>query len=389
MTTPNKIFIGVGISAIVVMQVVFSILILRPDGVRMRYPAPGEALPLAASVAGDAWMKGGTKSIEVRVADASGREVLSVPAQRDAVKYRGETVTLLAAWRAAIEFPGAGTYSIAATVFGSDGRSIRTAPRIVTVDPGFRSRAFVFGSVLHIVPILLVALLSVLVPLLVKRAGSDRARDGAALAISLVLWVDEIAYQIWWFLRGAWSTTGSLMLHMCGLAILFLPVLYFTENAKLRQYLFEIMYFFGLGGAMQALFSPDIGLHGFPEPKFFCFFISHGTLIIGAVFAAVLYKVDLTWKSWIRIIVITNLCTWAAYGINMLLRFIPPYEVGNYFAIGYPPPNGSVIDVFASIFGPSPRYLIGLELMGLAVFGVLYLPFPIRRLLKKRAAPSS
>jgi hypothetical integral membrane protein (TIGR02206 family) len=385
MTVSKKIFIGVGISSIVVMQVIFSILLMRPVGVRMRYPADGESLPLAASVAGDTWMKGGTESIEVHVVDSSGREVMSVPAQRDAVMDRGKTVTLLAAWRAAIEFPGAGTYSIAASAAGSDGRSIRTAPRTVTADPAVRPRAFVFGSLFHIVPIVLVALLTILVPLLVKRTGSDRARDRAALVISLVLWVDEIAYQIWWFLRGAWSTTGSLMLHLCGLAIIFLPVLYFTENAKFRQYLFEIMYFFGLGGAMQALFAPDIGLHGFPEPKFFCFFISHGTLVMGAVFAAVLYKVDLTWKSWIRIIVITNLCTWAAYGINMLLRFIPPYEVGNYFAIGYPPPNGSVIDVFAGIFGPAPRYLIGLELMGLAVFGVLYLPFPIRRLLRRRS----
>jgi hypothetical protein len=41
---------------------------------------------------------------------------------------------------------------------------------------------------------------------------------------------------------------------------------------------------------------------------------------------------------------------------------------------------------FASIFGPAPRYLAGLALMGLALFGLLYLPYAIRRLARRRSA---
>jgi len=52
--------------------------------------------------------------------------------------------------------------------------------------------------------------------------------------------------------------------------------------------------------------------------------------------------------------------------------------------MGYPPPNGSVIDIFANIFGPAPRYLMGLELMGIIVFALIYLPYPIRRGLRRR-----
>jgi hypothetical protein len=54
----------------------------------------------------------------------------------------------------------------------------------------------------------------------------------------------------------------------------------------------------------------------------------------------------------------TNIATIAAGGINQLLRFIPPYDIGNYFAIGYPLPNGSIIDLFSDIFGRSPHELI-------------------------------
>ena len=347
----------------------------------MHYPASGEALPLQSTVAGDAWMKGGVQRIEIRVKDAA---VLVVPAERDAVKYRGISVAPLAAYHARLAFPAEGTYSLQAVAVAASGRTLETAPRTVRTAPSVRSREFVFGSTLYIIPIGLIVLLCIGVQLLVRRTGSDAARDRGALVISLVLWVDEIVYQIWWFLRGAWTVSNSLMLHMCGLAIMFIPVLYFTENAKYRQYLFEILYFFGLGGAVQALFAPDIGLHGLPEPKYFCFFISHGTIVFGVVYAAVLYLVELTWRSWIRIVVLTNAFTLAAYGVNLLLRLIPPYEVGNYFAMGYPPPNGSVIDVFANVFGPAPRYLVGLELMGIVVFALIYLPYPIARMVRRR-----
>jgi uncharacterized membrane protein YwaF len=63
--------------------------------------------------------------------------------------------------------------------------------------------------------------------------------------------------------------------------------------------------------------------------------------------------------------------------------------VGNYFIMGYPPPTGSVIDVFAAMFGPAPWYLAGLTLMGIALLGVLYLPYPVRRLIRRRAAPAA
>jgi uncharacterized membrane protein YwaF len=147
--------------------------------------------------------------------------------------------------------------------------------------------------------------------------------------------------------------------HLAALALMFMPVLYFSREGCLRQVLFELLFFFGFGGAMQALFTPDLGMHGFPE---------------------------LTWKSWMRIATGTIGMSLAMHGLNQLFRFIPPYEVGNYFMMGYPPPTGSVIDVFATIFGPAPWYLAGLSLMGLVLLGILYLPYPIRRLIRRRAA---
>lgn len=63
---------------------------------------------------------------------------------------------------------------------------------------------------------------------------------------------------------------------------------------------------------------------------------------------------------------VTNLPLLPAYGIDQALRLIPP-------------PTGSVVEVFADIFGSSPRYIIRLELMGLVVFLLLFLPLGARR----------
>ena len=101
--------------------------------------------------------------------------------------------------------------------------------------------------------------------------------------------VHEVVYEVYWFAIGAWTVGNCLLLHMCALALMFLPVLYFSRDGRFRQVLFELLFFFGLGGAMQALFTPDIGMHGFPEFKYFNYFLSHGTIVLGLVYAAVVY----------------------------------------------------------------------------------------------------
>jgi hypothetical protein len=44
-----------------------------------------------------------------------------------------------------------------------------------------------------------------------------------------------------------------------------------------------------------------------------------------------------------------------------------------------------IVSVFAAIFGPSPRYVIGLEIVAIAVFALLYVPWPIARWIRAHA----
>jgi hypothetical integral membrane protein (TIGR02206 family) len=336
-------------------------------------------------VAGDAWIRGGVSRIDVLVRDTATGAARTFPAERDAIRYRGQVVSRLAAWKAKVAFPADGTYELSARAVGYDGRVVATRARTVTAAAAAASREFVFLSPAHLAALAAVLVLCIAVPLAVRRASSGVVRHRVALAIVLVLFVHEVIYQVYWFAIGAWTVGNCLMLHMCAIALMFMPVLFFSRAGLFRQVLFELLFFFGLGGAMQALLTPDIGMHGFPELKYFSYFLSHGTIVLGLVYAAVAYRLELTWRSWIRIAVGTIGLALAMHGLNQLFVFIPPYELGNYFIMGYPPPTGSVIDIFANIFGPAPRYLVGLIGMGIVLLGILYLPYPIRRLIRRRA----
>jgi len=248
-------------------------------------------------------------------------------------------------------------------------------------------REFRSWTVGHLVPLAVIVAVSIAIALIARRTGTF---DRFALVMTLCMWANEFAYQLWFFFSArGWSVATALMLQMCGLSILLIPVMLFSEKPRVRQFLFDILWFWGIGGAIQALIAPDIGTSGFPALRYFSFFISHGLIIACTALMAAAGGVRLTLRSFVRAAVVTNLLLLPVYGIDLLIRLIPPYDAGNYFVLGYPPPTGSIVDLFVEWFGPSPRYVVGLELMGFVVFLVLYLPWPIaRRMSARKARPA-
>lgn len=49
----------------------------------------------------------------------------------------------------------------------------------------------------------------------------------------------------------------------------------------------------------------------------------------------------------------------------------------------YPPRNGSIIDVFAAAFGPAPRSLVSLILMGIGAMALITVPYWAGRVRRK------
>lgn len=385
MRTSRKVIVAAGLSLILGAQAAFIVVLSTRDGARVKSPDGSVALDRVFVAAGDAWMREGIAHIRVKAVPLDGDrrgEAVDVEAARDAVRYRGRVQLLLSSWSAKVQLPSDGRWELWADVEGSLGGTTRAASRTLEVSAGSPVREFRPWTVAHLVPLVIIVAVSIAVALIARRTGTF---DGFALVMALVMWANELAYQLYFFFSArGWSVATALMIQMCGLSILLIPAMLFSEAPRTRQFLFDILWFWGVGGAVQALIAPDIGTSGFPAFRYFSFFISHGLIIACIALMAAAGGVRLTFRSFVRALVVTNLLLVPVYGIDRLIGLIPPYDAGNYFVLAYPPPTGSVVDLFVEWFGPSPRYVIGLELMGLAVFLLIYLPWPIARRMSAR-----
>ena len=123
----------------------------------------------------------------------------------------------------------------------------------------------------------------------------------------------------------------------------------------------------GIGAATQALLTPDAGRYGFPHFRAFQTVISHGSIVMAAVYMTVVEGFRPYWRSFMRLIVWLNVYMATVFVINQLIG-------SNYLFIARKPETASLIDVL----GPWPWYILSLEAIGLAICLLLYLPFAIK-----------
>jgi hypothetical integral membrane protein (TIGR02206 family) len=384
-----KWLFGLLVTAVLVTDVVGYIPFLSTRQIRVNAPVESFTYARSFLATGDAWTPAGLPPVEMRATRMATGEVLTFPAQRLTVNYRGVPVKALAIFQARIDLPQDGAWKIQAFMSdpsGAQPSGLESRARTIAVKAGAPNHLFTAFGPGHLIAFVILFALLVFVILRYRKPRGETEVGAAAFVISLVLLGGELSYHIYWVAIDGFSASNSLMLHMCGISLFLLPFLLFMKDSKARQWLFEICWFWGLGGAFQAFLAPDIWTHSFPELRFFTFFTSHGMLIIGPLFFALTSGAQLLPRSPIRVGAVTLGAAALMWGVDQLPRWIPPYEPANYFFMGYPPPTGSIIDTFADIFGPSPAYFIGIALMGIVLFSLLYLPFPIVRAAKSRAA---
>lgn len=376
-------------SLIILLDVRGLISMWKPFGLQLHTPAAQYVQPLEVPLGGLAWAKEGAFSIRASLIRADTGEVVATqPIQRDRVVYKGEVLYELASFRSHIKAPSAGKYLLILELHDASGIVQAKLEKSLSISENAPDSEFRMFSVSHFAA-LAVLLLLVLCVFWIGTSKRISAIMKAILPIIMftLMLANEVIYHMYWQAVGAWSVSTALMIQMCGLSILLLPWVFIIKPGKAGKLLFELLYFWGIGGALQALLTPDIGLLGFPSYKYFSFFISHGLIILLTVYASVTLPYKISLKSLIRTMVISNMVIICIYGINHLLVLLPPYEVGNYFVLNYPPVTGSLVDLFVQLFGPSPWYFIGFELMALVVFGILVLPWYLCKVKKEHDSP--
>lgn len=192
--------------------------------------------------------------------------------------------------------------------------------------------------------------------------------------LAAVLTVNEIAYNIWFWVHGLWSIQYMLPLHLCTLFTWLSVIMLLT-----RSYcIFEFAYFMGIGGAVQALLTPDIGIYGFPHFRAFQSFISHGGIVLAALTMIALEQYRPTWGSVGRVIVGANLLMAIVGVVNWLLD-------SNYLFLARKPYTPSLLD----FLGPWPIYIVWMEVIGIITILVLYAPFALADLRQRSPITAS
>ncbi|KAL0222585.1 hypothetical protein RCL1_002439 [Eukaryota sp. TZLM3-RCL] len=172
--------------------------------------------------------------------------------------------------------------------------------------------------------------------------------------------VQEIAYKYWSGFTGDQRNLADVFaLHMCSCCIALSALTLFHFN----QISFEVLYFWSLCGASQALISPDVPF-SFPHFRFIQTHISHGMIIASTVYLLAVEHRAVTSLAFIRVVIITNVYALFVYFINC-------YFGTNYMFLNKKPDSATLLDHL----GKWPYYIISLEILLVILFGIAYLPW--------------
>ncbi|GGG21103.1 YwaF family protein [Paenibacillus abyssi] len=174
--------------------------------------------------------------------------------------------------------------------------------------------------------------------------------------------------HVWYVRAERWTWDESLPLQLCTVTLILSAVLLLYRNYRL----YEFIYFAGIGGALQALFTPVLNV-GFPHFWYLYFFIGHGGIIVTAIYMTAVDGYRPGWMSILRTMVWLNVLLLIVYPINV-------WTGGNYLFVSRKPQTASLLD----LLGPWPWYLLWLELVALALFVVLYMPFVVEKAVRRR-----
>jgi len=227
----------------------------------------------------------------------------------------------------------------------------------------YQGQAFELFGLTHWAALAVIVLLNLY--LLKFRNASDKTKGAVRWLMALILWGNEIAWHYWNYAVGKWTIQTMLPLQLCSVLVWVGAWMLVTKSYKI----YEFMYFMGIGGALQALATPDLGIYGFPHFRFFQTFLSHGLIVTAAIYMTTVEGLRPTWKSMVRVFVWMNVYALIIYFVNIYLG-------SNYLMINYKPNTPSLLDLLP----PWPTYILYMEAIGVITMIVLYLPFVIKDL---------
>ena len=195
------------------------------------------------------------------------------------------------------------------------------------------------------------------------RNKDEAVRRKVRITMALVLWLNEAAWHVWNIAFGMWNIQEHLPLHACSILIWLAGFMLIFKNYRI----YEFVYFMGIAGALQ---GPDDARHWYLWLSPFSLlpdFHLHGLLVTSAIYMTTVEGFRPTWRSMLRVMVISNI-------YMVVVFFINKWIGSNYLFVAHKPVGPTLLDALPAW----PWYLLFMEGLALVMFLLLYLPFMIK-----------
>ena len=233
----------------------------------------------------------------------------------------------------------------------------------------FTGGPFVLFSTQHLIAIGLIILFGAFIILSQRHAG-EKSRKTVRYTLAALLVINESTWQLWNLFTGQWSIQTMLPFHLCSALVWLSAYMLVTRNRTI----YEFAYLIGIAGALQAILTPDLGQYAFPHYRYFQVFISHGIIIIAALYMTLVEGYRPTWQSVKKVAIYGNIYLVVIFILNLLIG-------SNYLFVAHKPETASLLDALP----PWPVYILVIEALAAAFILLFYAPFALMDGKKKRA----
>jgi hypothetical integral membrane protein (TIGR02206 family) len=217
---------------------------------------------------------------------------------------------------------------------------------------------------------LIVIGLTIAIPFFLASIAKSRSVERTIIGIiTAILVVNYVGYLVFIRAHGMTNWLQMLPLQMCDWGMVVVIFALWTASPRW----FEVAYFWGIGGTLQAVLTPNLR-YGFPDLRFFSFFISHSAIIVGVVFLMLKYQ--------LRPYPISIVRVWLWSELYFVITLIADELTGfNYGFLLHKPEAFSLLSFLSDWH---PLYLLQMHGIAVIFFLVLYAPFAIVDLLRRK-----
>ena len=203
-------------------------------------------------------------------------------------------------------------------------------------------------------------LMWIILPLIGKKFLSKDQQRNVVFILIAITFLQELLHYFFKINLNTFDIAQDLSLHMCGISVFISCYALYTKN----QAAFELSFFWGLAGALQAILTPDPTRFHFGYISTFWSFLSHGIIIMNVFWLIFVDNMRCRKNSLLNTILVTNGAIFIIGIINSAIG-----NGANYWFICEKPSGDSPF-----LIGEWPYYLFTFQLAGILFMSLIYLP---------------